>query len=137
MLKFPARTSGGGPPRAADEMALTRREQAAVGRPLMSKPQFLGILPSFWFWQALWKSEPELTKFFTLLWLLLTAPFIFLNSVYVQPFWLSGVLAPLILILGMGLTEKWLRHRIVKKRRLVAARLREDVRALDTPRRQS
>lgn len=116
-------------PRATDEMALTLHERATVerdshqSRPLTSKPQPLYILPSFWFWQELWRTEPQLYMFFTFLWTIVNAPLVFLIVMYLRPFWLAAMAMFLIPIVSMGLVEKSLRLLVViRRRRLTAAR---------------
>lgn len=102
------------------------REHAALDsdspRPLMSKPQPLGILPSFWFWHDLWRTDPMLGQFFVLLCALMHAPFVYIFIVYLPPSWLPVGLMGLTYVLSMGLVEKWLRFRVTRRRRLTLAR---------------
>lgn len=102
--------------RTSDETALTA----------LFKRQPLGILPSARFWREIWRTEPQLQLYFTLLWAILVAPFIFLCIVYLQPTWLSAISVFLISILGGGAIEKLLRFLVVRRRRLMAARPRDD-----------
>lgn len=115
-------------PRAGDEAALlvqraTIERGSPRARPLASKPQPLGILPSLWFWRELWRTEPQLHMFFTLLWTMVNAPLVFLIVMYLRPFWLAVMAMVLIPIVSMGLAEKALRLLVVRRRRSLSARL--------------
>jgi len=92
----------------------------------MSKPQPLGILPSFGFWHELWRTEPQLNMFFTLLWVTVNAPLVFLVIRYLPPSWLSLSLVVLLPLFSMGLVEKWLRFLVVRRRRRWTAADKQD-----------
>ncbi|WAS90464.1 hypothetical protein [Nannocystis punicea] len=104
------------------ETLMRARERAVMGResrrprPLMSKPQRFGILPSYWFWNELHRTDPMVAAFFTILWSVVNVPFAFLIFTYVRPSWLSVGLLGLSSVLSMGLAEKWLRRLIVRRR---------------------
>ncbi|MDC0666310.1 hypothetical protein [Nannocystis radixulma] len=103
------------------ERATSERDSTRP-RSLMRKPQPLGILPSLWFWQELWRTEPRLHLFFTLLWTMVNAPLVYLVLAYLPPSWLAVSLGFLFPILSMGLVERWLRLLVARRRRLMAAR---------------
>lgn len=107
-------------PHATDETALTPSAREPRPRSLMSKPQPLGFLPSVGFWHDLWRTEPQLHTFFTLLWVTVNAPLVFLILRYLPPSWLSLSLVVLLPLLSMGVVEKWLRSLIVRRRRQLA-----------------
>lgn len=112
--------------RSTAENALATRDRASAvrgaRRSLMSKPQPLGILPSFGFWQELWRTDPQLHLFFTLMWATLNAPFVYLTLRYLSPSWLSLILVLSLPVLSMGVAERWLRFLVVRRRRSIAAR---------------
>lgn len=59
--------------------------------------------------------------FFTLLWVTLNAPLVFLALRYLSPSWLSLSLVIVLPAISMGLVEKWLRFLVVRRRRQLTA----------------
>jgi hypothetical protein len=77
---------------------------------LLDHPQRLGILPTRWFWDQ--ENSPALrwaSGLFAGLVVLVTL--LLTNNIFV-----AGLVPPLILLLALGLFEKYIRHQALKRR---------------------
>lgn len=103
---------------------MSQLQRKAETRVLMNVPQKWGILPTLWFWRAVEIPAPlrRASRAVGLLSaVLLVVAFISMGAMRENTRWLLYPIAIVLEVLQLGLTERWLRRKIMARREHYAA----------------